>query len=132
MTEFRVGDLVRKKNSDLVFTLDDINPNPRYKENNEYWGAGSSSGSYGNVEVDDPSEIELVMNADEAAKRTVPSVDDIAKFLSSSVHSAWGKDGFIVSESEPQGNEVEVVATADNGLEFVFRIAVVSVQETSW
>lgn len=132
MTEFRVGDLVRKKDSDRVFTLDDINPNEDYKERNEYWASGSSNGSYGDVEVDDPSEIELVMTKEDVAKRTIPTAETIAKFLSSAVHSAWGNGGFSVSESEPQGDEVEVVATADNGLEFVFRIAVVSVEETNW
>lgn len=127
MTKFQAGDLVRKPGED-PFILEDVNDNLNYKEDDEYYAIGSGYGGYNNIEVMDPSEIELVMDKDDAAKRTVPNQAEIARFISSVVHNGFN-DGFRVSESEPDGGIVIVSATTDEGLEFSFQVDVTAVYE---
>lgn len=127
MTKFQAGDLVRKPGGD-PFLLEDVNDNPNYAEDNEYYAMGSGYGGYNNIDVNSPDEIELVMDKDDAAKRAVPTQAEIARFIASVVHNGFN-DGFRVLESEPDGGIVIVSATTDEGLEFSFQVDVTAVYE---
>lgn len=128
MTKFEVGDLVRKVGGGDPFLLEDVNDNPNYKADDEYYAMGSGYGGYNNIDVNSPDEIELVMDKEQAAKRKIPSKRDIAKFLSSVVHQGLN-DSFSVSESEADGKLLVVSATTDEGLEFSFEIEVRAIYE---
>lgn len=131
MTRFNVGDLVRMKTGGDPFLLDDVNDNPDYQADDEYYALGSGHGGFNNIEVMDPDEIELVMDKKAAAQRKPPTPKQIADFISGAVHSGFPQ-GFTVSESETDGPHVVVVGETDEGLEFTFQISVVNVIEGTW
>lgn len=130
-TKFQNGDLVRKTSGGSTFILTDVNPNPNYKTDDEYYATGSNHGGYNNVQVDSPDEIELVMDRKAAAARKTPTREEIADFISAAVHSGFPK-GFEVSESEADGAHVVVTGETDEGLEFTFQVSVVNVIEGTW
>lgn len=84
---FEVGDIVARKKDGRTFTLDDVNPNPNWKEDDEYYASGWSE--YGTEDVLDPKHIKLVMKASDAAKRNLPSVDEIAQGLDPYGRLGW-------------------------------------------
>ncbi len=119
---FQVGDIVRKKSNDWEFELEDINDNPNWVEDDEYWATGNMDGGYGNVEVDHPDEIELVMSAKKAAARTLPSAADIVAGLDL---MGSGFDGAVdVHTSEKDGDSVWCYGRATNGLDVTFKVTV--------
>jgi hypothetical protein len=129
MTNFKAGDLVRFKKSGREFTLDDVNPNEAYREEDEYYASGWSE--YGTEDVGSPEEIELVMRADEAAARTLPTADEIVQALD--LLGAGFGDVIDVDETDHEGDGVLLAyGKADNGLRVAFKVTVSEVERTDF
>lgn len=126
MTDFAVGDLVQFKNG-RKFVLEDVNDNPHWKEEGETFAFGSDGGGYNNVDVWDPSDIQLVMDAEEAAKRTPPTPVELEPWLGSALIN--GRDDIIDAHTtEVQGDgSVLVEAETADGLEISFMVRIESV-----
>ena len=127
MHEFKVGDIVRHKSNGREFTLSDLNDRaltPEYSD--EYWADGWSE--WGSEEVDRPEDIELVMSAEKAAARKLPTSDEIAGGLNL-LGDGWG--GKVdVNETEKDGATVFCYGTTDDGLRVTFRVTVTHVYES--
>lgn len=129
-TEFKVGDIVRFKSTGNQFTIEDVNPNPNWREDDETWIIGSDDWGFNNVEAYDPNDLELVMDAAAASERQVPSAKDIVAGL-----DLLG-DGFDspvdVDEVEPDGNSALCYGRTRDGLRVSFRVTVSHVYETDF
>lgn len=125
MKNFEVGDIVARRKDGRTFTLDDVNPNPNWKEDDEYYASGWSD--YGTEDVLDPKDIKLVMKAVDASKRTLPSVDEIAQGLD--LMGGW--DGPVdVDETDFEGSgQVACFGKTQDGLRVSFIVTVSSVME---
>lgn len=120
---FYVGDIVRKKNG-LQFELDDVNPNPNYKEDDELFASGWSE--YGTEDVEDESDIELVMSAKDAKARVLPTEDEIAGGLNL-LGDGW--NGVVdVIEMDKEGASLLCYGTTRDGLSVSFRVTVSDVE----
>lgn len=121
---FAVGDLVRTKGGHTVYELDDINTASagERKANDEYWATGW--GDTGTGEWGDPSEVELVLTAAQAAARSIPSVAQLIEQVGSSLHG--GLDEHVrVDETEGDGDDsVLAYGTTHDGLRISFRVTI--------
>lgn len=126
MTKFHVGDLVRHKKTDRTFILEDVNDNPNYKEDDEYFAMGWSS--YGTEEVERKKDIELVMTAADASARKLPSARDILGDLNLTA-SGWGDDEVDIHTTELDGEALYAYGRAKNGLEVGFKLVVAEIWE---
>lgn len=125
---FKVGDIVRKIGTQREHCLESINSNPNYVADDELWGE-AYSGYWGTLDIDSPEDIELVMSAQDAASRQLPTVQNILTEVSHALHSGWG-DVVEVEETqvEPQGY-ITVMGTAANGLRVNFELHIANLEE---
>jgi len=125
---FRVGDLVREIGGTTLYRLDDINP-AEPPGVDEYWASGSTT-DFRTAFWDSPDEVELVMSADDALKRTAPSVTQVRDHLVSTAHSLRGDEGFTVDETGPDDSRTLYInGETDEGLRFSALVQVVQVFE---
>lgn len=126
---YNEGDLVRIKESGFIGVLESINPREDFDPEDEYW-AEVRDDDFNTREIDGPHEIELVMSADDASKRSVPT----AKELLSAIDflGGWAED-IRLNESETDGkNAVLLYGKTDLGINFVARLVVESIERSSY
>lgn len=129
-TEFKVGDIVRSKKGGRTFELEDVNDNPNWKSDDEYFATGMSE--YGTEDVLDPEDIELVMNAAAARDRKLPTAEELADEIGMVLHGGWG-DIVNVDETETEpGGIVLVYGEAHNGLRMAFKVTISEVERTDF
>lgn len=122
---FNVGDIVRHKKTKRIFELDDVNPNPNYAADDEYYASGWSD-MWGTETASTPDDIELVMTAADAANRKPPTVDEIAESLP--LTRGFG-DIIDIDETIPLGDGgVECLASTEDGLRISFVVTVSAVE----
>lgn len=135
---FSEGDLVRFKNPAHLrtlprrgrwvttepFTIESINVDGRWdgEDADETWAEGHLA-PYGSVEVWHPDEIELVMSAEAASKRPLPTLSDLMDHISSKAMS-WGQ-GFDINGADTDATaSLLFYGKTDEGLDFTFNVTV--------
>ena len=120
---FQNGDLVRFLSGGAPFLLDDVNPNPNFREADEYFASGMSD--HGTQHVTAPEDIELVMTAADAKARTLPTIEQIAKQIGHSIHSPISEVAVDVTETEEdEPGVVLAFGRASNGLPVAFKVTI--------
>lgn len=114
---FTEGNLARVRKTGRIVRLEDVNPTDRWKDD-EIFAMGVTE--YGTVDILSPDEIEPF---DE------PKIEasDLAKDLSSSLHSSFGD--LSVSETEVDGNNVYVTGTM-RGVPVEFTVSIINLTTT--
>ena len=110
---FKNGDVVKLPNGRVV-TLEDINTNPNYVEDEELWAEASSRyGSY-DIEILTPEGLTLVTHAEDVVR---PTEEEFAKALQS--HAMFDDGRFNVDETSYEGNGYfYVLGTTNDGQNF--------------
>lgn len=125
---FIEGDIVRVKKTDQVATLEEVNDRALTPEwADEYWALASTEGGYNNVELDSPDEIELVMSAEDASKRKLPTAAQIAVELN--LTSGGWNNSVDIHSTETDGDSVWCYGRTDDGLDVAFKVTVSEVFE---
>lgn len=125
---FKSGDLVRRKGDDRVIRLDSVNPDPHYDPEEENFADAYYEPGYHYVEILRPEEIELVSQADADALYRMPTLDEVASQVSSSLHSGW-EEAIKVSESEPDGpGVIQAFGRTPAGLPVAFKVTVSDIE----
>lgn len=122
--DFRVGETVRVKATGLLIELDDVNPNPNYEADEEFWGEGFRLDGAGNVIIDLKDEIEKV------DLKPLPTAMALAQEVSSRLHSGFD-DVVNIHETSVTGATVEVCARDSQGIELTFQVTVHHVQRAT-
>lgn len=127
MIEFNDGDEVRLKDG-RVGVIYDINPNPRYIQDDEYYAEFEQSNNrWAGGQVEEAEDVvEVIRTRKQLAERDIPSVDEIANYVSSALHSGWGDIN--VYESIVEGDGWVTVYGNRDGLEFSFMVQVTELE----
>jgi hypothetical protein len=134
MIEFKEGDEVRLKNG-KTGVVRDINPNPDYKADDEYWAELESPFDTWEPlgEIDDPEDIvEVLRTAAELAAVDIPTLSELRDFVQDGLHSAWGNDGIEVNESEREDTNAITFSGTKDGRPFTAQLEVTWVEGNIW
>jgi hypothetical protein len=118
---YKVGDTVRVKKTGHLVELDDVNQNPYYERDEEIWAEGMRLDGVGTAYFDSPDEVEKV------EVKPLPTAEDIAKEVSSRLHSGFG-DVIDVHETSVSGNTIEAVGRDSQGMQVAFLVTVHQVE----
>lgn len=128
---WRAGDRVRQKSSRIEFTLDDVNQNPNYEADDEYYASGTTDGGTLSVDVMSPDDLELVMTAAAARARKAPTAAQIAPQVATSLHSAFGDVVVTIDTTDIDGpGEISAYGRTADGLRVNFTVTISAVEET--
>lgn len=133
MTTFENGDEVRiitgPKKGTTGF-LQEINPNPGYKNDDEYWAEVVQDPYYGwsGTEVDGPDEIELIRKAKDIPPRLLPTHEELRNFASWTL--LRDADGINVDASDPEDeNSLIIYGTSSSGRNFSALVTISQIQD---
>jgi len=127
---FTEGDIAREKSTGMKFTVDDVNENPNYREDEEYFLSGTAQGGMFSVDVLSPDDVELVMSAAAADARAVPTAEQLAPQIASGLTAAIGDVVVDVNGSSIDGpGSISVYGRTGEGLPVGFTITITDIKE---
>lgn len=122
---YNEGDLVRIKDSGFIGVLEDINPRKDFDLEDECW-AYVRDDDWSVRDIDGPDEIELVLSAEDASKRSVPTPKELLSAID--FLGGWAED-IRLNESEIDGDSaILLYGKTEFGINFAARLVVESIE----
>lgn len=136
-TPFKNGDEVRIKKTGAVGVLDEVNPNPDYDVEDEYWALVVVDEWNSGEEIDSPDEVELVRRSEDIPAKKLPTPKELAEVFASEVMGSFSSFGGSVSISEtdrsgePEGQFL-AYGTSSTGARFGCRVTISEIEWTDF
>lgn len=133
MTNFELGDEVRDVSTGKVGVLTDINSNPDYVKDEEYWAEAEMTDRIGSFIIDSLDYAQLLRKKADIPKRVVPTLIELADYVSNSLHSGFG-GGLYIDETDTNEPDGELLAfgVSSTGQRFACRITVSEIEKADY
>lgn len=129
-TPLKRGDEVRDLKTGRLWILEDINTDG-YAERNESWADVRSHAGDHSTFFNSPEEVELVRRSEDIPARTLPTLKEVAEYVSSTLHSGWG-DVMSIDETDTNEPDGQLLAYGESstGQRFGFRVTISELEKT--
>lgn len=94
-----------------------------------YWASSNGTGNVNDVCID-ADAVEIAKTADQMSARRIPSVEELRAYLGSAL--LGDTDTFNVTETDRDGNGVEIAGKTNDGLRFAATIQITSIYEADF
>lgn len=94
-----------------------------------YWASSDGTGSVNDIAIE-ARFVELVKTAEQMNARRIPNVDELRAYLGSAL--LGDADTFDVTETDRDGNGVEIAGKTHDGLRFAATIQITSIYEADF
>lgn len=128
------GDEVRIIKTGRVGILDEVNPNPDYDVEDEFWALVVVDEWNSGEEIDSPDEVELVRRAEDIPAKTLPTLNELRNAIASSSMTSFGND-IAITETDPRGEpdgQFLAYGRSATGLPFGFRVTISEIEQVDY